>query len=149
LVTNFVRRQILSGKRKRRRDSLILHCIGRAVAAANGWQEAQQQFDAGTLKVSNLAAAKATPKATRVAAFIVEWALAMRDEGVDEYTITQYQRYWREGERQTYRHQREFRELWPEFDTPNELARQILKHVDGAYIETRQSNLPLSVPVLA
>ena len=97
----------MSGKRKRRRDSLIVHCIGRAVAAANGWDETQAQFEAGTLKVSNLAAAKATPKASRVAAFILQWALAMRDEGLDEYTITEYQRYSREGERQTYRVQKE------------------------------------------
>jgi len=139
----------MSGKRKRRRDSLIVHCIGRAVAAANGWDETQAQFEAGTLKVSNLAAAKATPKASRVAAFILQWALAMRDEGLDEYTITEYQRYWREGERQTYRVQKEFRDLWPEFETPNELARQIIKQVDGQRIEARRADLPLSVPIVA
>jgi len=139
----------VSGKPKRRRDSLILHCIGRAVAASNGWGETQKQFEAGTLKVSNLAAAKATPKATRVAAFIVSWALAMHDEDADEYTITQFQRYWREGERQSYRAQKEFRELWPEFGTPNELARQIIKQVDGNHLESRRANLPLSVLVVA
>jgi hypothetical protein len=139
----------MAGKRKRRRDSLIMHCIGRAIAASNGWQQTQEQFDAGTLKVSNLAAAKATPKATRVAGFILQWALAMRDEGVDEYTITQFQRYWREGERQAYRAQKEFRELWPECENPNELARQIIKQVDGGHLESRRAKLPLSVPVLA
>ena len=136
----------MSGKRKRRRDSLIVHCIGRAVAAANGWDETQAQFEAGTLKVSNLAAAKATPKASRVAAFILQWALAMRDEGLDEYTITEYQRYWREGERQTYRVQKEFRDLWPEFETPNELARQIIKQVDGQRIEARRADLRSQFP---
>jgi len=139
----------MSGRKKRRRDSLIVHCIGRAVAAAQGWDETQAQLDAGTLRVSNLAAAKATPKATRVGAFILQWALAMRDEGVDDYTITQYQRYWKEGERQTYRVQREFRELWPEFETPNELARQIIKQVDAQKLAPRQTDLPLSIPVTA
>ena len=67
---------------------------------------------------------KVTPKASRVAAFIVLWALAMRDEGKDAYTITEYQRYYNESERQAYRDQAEFRELWPEFETPNELARR-------------------------
>jgi hypothetical protein len=116
---------------------------------ANGWQLTQQQFEAGTLKVSNLATAKATPKATRVAAFIVSWALAMHDQGLDEFTITQYQRYWHEGEGQAYRAQREFRELWPEFETPNELARQIIKQIDGNSLEARQPNVPISVVVLA
>ena len=139
----------MSGNSKRRRDSLILHCIGRAVAAANGWDETQAQLEAGTFKVSHLAAAKATPKATRVATFIVSWALAMHDEGVDEYTITRFQRYWREGERQAYRAQKEFRELWPEFETPNELARQIVKQSDGKRLDSRQINVPLSVSVLA
>lgn len=139
----------MTGKRKRHRDSLILHCIGRAIAASNGWQETHEQLDAGTLKVSNLAAAKATPKATRVAGFILQWALVMRDEGVDECTITEYQRYWREGERQTYRLQKEFRELWPEFDTPNELARQILKRVDATSFDAERSRLPISLTILA
>ena len=67
----------------------------------------------------------------RVATFIVCWAIAMKMEGVDEYSITEYQRYWNENERQAYRVQREFRELFPEFETPNELARQIVKQVDA------------------
>jgi hypothetical protein len=87
-----------------------------------------------------------TPKASRVAAFIIQWALAMRDEGVGSYTITEYQQYWHEGERQTYRRQADFRELWPEFDTPNELAVQVVtylnKHADAGA-------LPLTVPVVA
>ena len=49
----------------------------------------------------------------------------------DGYSITEYQRYWNEGERQAYRLQSEFRELWPEFETPNELARQIVPHLDS------------------
>ncbi len=139
----------MSGKRKRRQDSLIVHCISRAIAASNGRQKTQEQLDAGTLRVSNLAAAKATPKATRVAGFILQWALAMRDEGVDQYTITEYQRYWREGERQAYRQQKEFRELWPEFDTPDELARQIIKHLNTKVGGAQREKLPLSVLVLA
>ena len=115
---------------------------------AHGWDESQEQFDAGTLKVSNWAAAKAAPKAVRVGGFIVAWAFAMREEGRDEYTITEYQRYWREGERQTYRAQKEFRELWPEFETPNELAAQIVKQVDAKLGKDR-SKLPLSVVVTA
>lgn len=69
---------------------------------------------------------KATSKASRVAGFIVMWAIAMRDEGRDSFTITEYQRYWNEAERQAYRHLSEFRELWPDYETPDALARQVL-----------------------
>jgi hypothetical protein len=70
-----------------------------------------------------------TPKASRVAGFVVMWAWGMKDEKRDSYSITEYQRYWHESERQAYRLQSEFRELWPEFETPDELASQIIVHL--------------------
>lgn len=128
------------------KDSLLAHCIARAVAADRGHDRTKADLEAGTLKVRTWTAAKVTPKASRVAAFIIQWALAMRDEGAASYTITEYQKYWHEGERQTYRRQADFRELWPEFDTPNELAAQVVtylnKHADAGA-------LPLTVPVVA
>jgi hypothetical protein len=133
----------------KRRDSLLVHCTARAMIAAKGWDESREQFEAGTLKGSTWAAAKAAPKAARVAGFVVMWAMAMRAERRDSYTITEYQRYWSEGERQAYRVQGEFRELWPEFETPNELARQIVKYVDAHMEKPEKGRLPLSVPVLA
>jgi hypothetical protein len=95
-------------------------------------------------------AAKVTPKATRVAGFIVMWAVAMRDEGKDEFSITEYQRWWNEGERQTYRLQGEFRELWPDLDTPNDLARQIIKYLDGKQASKRDvAALPVQLQLVA
>jgi hypothetical protein len=95
-------------------------------------------------------AAKVTPKASRVAGFIVQWAIAMRDEGKDEFSITEYQRWWNEGERQTYRLQKEFRELWPELDTPDPLARQIVKHLDRKLASKRDvAALPVQLHVVA
>ena len=70
----------------------------------------------------------------------------MKDEGKDGYSITEYQRYYNEGERQAYRSQSEFRELWPEFETPDELARQVVKHL------TKKPGLGVaetSIPVVA
>jgi hypothetical protein len=93
------------------------------------------------------ALAKVTPKASRVATFIVLWAVAMRMEGLDEFSITEYQRYWNEGERQTYRVQREFRELFPEFETPDEIARQIVEHIDGRMSKKRAAKLPMTLRV--
>jgi Lhr-like helicase len=53
----------------------------------------------------------------------------MRAEDRDDYTITEYARFWRETERQAYRLQEEFRELWPEYveTNPTQLALQIVK----------------------
>jgi hypothetical protein len=94
-------------------------------------------------------AAKATPKASRVAGFIVMWAVAMFLEERDSFSITEYERYWNEGERKSYRLQREFRELWPEFETPNELAREIVKHLDANTSKADIATLPMRLMVTA
>ena len=91
--------------------------------------------------------ARVTPKASRVAAFIVMWAVAMRDEGRGDYSITEYMRYWAEGERQTYRLQGEFRDLWPEFETPDELAAKIVRHIDAKVSKTEIAMLPTRLMV--
>jgi hypothetical protein len=118
-----------------KKDSLLAHCLVRAVVAEEGGLDAAaEKFGPSAERLSKWAAvkvaAKVTPKASRVAAFIVMWAAAMMDEHEDEFSITAYERYWHEGERQTYRLQKEFRELWPEYETPNELARLVVGQVD-------------------
>jgi hypothetical protein len=134
------------------KESILAHCITRAVIADEGG------IDAATAKygpkVERLstwsalkAAAKATPKASRVSAFVVMWAIAMQLEDRDEFTITEYQRYWNENERQAYRLQKEFRELWPEFETPDELARQIVKHVNKRLSKKEAASLPMTAMV--
>jgi hypothetical protein len=135
-----------------RRDSLLAHCITRAVLHDQGGLDtAIEKYGPHGERLSKWAALKAsarvTPKASRVAAFIVMWAVAMRDEAVEEYSITQYQQYWSEGERQTYRVQGEFRDLWPEFETPNELARQLVKHIDGRTSKRDIATLPSRLQV--
>ena len=117
--------------------------------AANGWEKTLAEFEAGTAKVTTLASVKAGPKAVRVAGFIVTWAIAMREEGRDEYTITDYQRRWAGGERQAYRLQKEFRELWPEYQTPNELARQVVKHIDATVKGRKANKLLMAASVMA
>jgi hypothetical protein len=135
-----------------RRDSLLAHCIARAVIHDQGGIEAAaEKYGPNAERLSKWSAlrtvARVTPKATRVSAFIVMWAIAMHDEGKDEYSITEYMRYWVEGERQTYRTQSEFRELWPEFETPNELGLKIVKHVGGKLSKVEAATLPARVMV--
>jgi hypothetical protein len=141
-------------RRKRREDTLLAHCLARAaVAERGGLEEAGEAYGASAERLSKWSAlklgVKLTPKASRVAGFIILWAAAMRDEKRDEYTITEDQRYWNEGERQAYRLQSEFRELWWEFETPNELARQIIRQLDGRIGKREMASLPTRVMVTA
>ena len=117
-----------------RKDSLLAHCLARAMIDEQGGMEAAAaKYGERAERLSKwratATAVKVTPKASRVAGFVVLWAAAMRDEGLDEFSITEYQRYWNESERQAYRRQVEFRELWPEYETPNELASQIVAYL--------------------
>jgi len=140
--------------RKRKQDTLLAHCIARAlIDDAGGLDAAKEKYgdDASALAAQSKwrqvrLLLKVTPKASRVAGFIILWALAMKAEGRDAYTISGYQRYYNENERKAYRDQAEFRELWLEFETPNELAGQILPQLRGKLDATK---LPSAVVVVA
>jgi hypothetical protein len=102
-------------------DTLLGHCIARAVMQdvvreAGGFDAAKAKYGENAERWSTWsklrAVTKATPKASRVATFIVCWAIAMQEEDRDSYSITEYMRYWNENERKAYRVQNEFRELW-------------------------------------
>lgn len=146
--------QVTENVRKpdRRRDSLLAHCVARAmIHEQGGIDTAVEMYGPQAERLSKWAAVKAaakvTPKASRVAAFIVMWAAAMMDEDADEFSITEYERYWHEGERQTYRLQKEFRELWPEYETPNEVARLVIRHVDEKLTKRDIATLPARLMV--
>lgn len=141
-------------RRIKKRDTLLAHCIARAVIHDHGGIDAAvERYGPRAERLSKWgalkAAARVTPKASRVAAFVVMWGVAMREEGVDELTISQYQRYWSQSERQAYREQSEFRDLWPELETPNELARQLVKALDGKLSKRQIATLPNSLMVKA
>jgi hypothetical protein len=135
-------------------DTLLGHCIARAVMHDEGGLDAAiAKYGLSAERWSTLgklrAVTKATPKASRVASFVVLWAVGMMEESKDRYSITEYQRYWNESERHAYRVQNEFRELWPEFDTPNELAAQIVKQVDRRIAKRDAAKLPMTLQVEA
>lgn len=138
----------------RRVDSILGHCLARAVIHDQGGIDAAvERYGPRAERLSKWGALKATarvtPKASRVAAFIVMWAVAMQDEGVEEFSITEFQRYWSEGERQAYRLQQEFRELWPELDTPDAFAGQIMEQVKGKLSKREVASLPMTLQVTA
>ncbi len=139
-------------------DTLLGHCVARAVLHdvirdAGGEEAARAKYGEYAERWSTWsklrAVTKATPKASRVATFIVCWAIAMQDEGSASYSITEYMRYWNENERQAYRVQNEFRELWQEYETPNELAQQILRNVRTRLAKKDVEKLPMTLQVSA
>lgn len=141
-------------KQTKRKDTLLAHCLVRAVieeqgglegAAATYGERAERLGKWASLKVS----VKVTPKASRVAGFIIMWAIAMREERQDEFSITEFQRFWNENERQAYRLQADFRDLWPEFETPNELARQVVTSLDGKRAAKDAATLATKLQVTA
>jgi hypothetical protein len=136
------------------RNSLLWHCLARAAIADKGGEEAAiaawgPQAERMTKWSALWSGVRLSPKASRVAGFVITWAVAMREEGCDGYSITEYQRFWNEGERQAYRLQADFRELWPEFETPNELAAQIVKYLDARTTRKDVGALALKLQVTA
>lgn len=141
-------------RRSKKRDTLLAHCIARAVIHDQGGIDAAvERYGPRAERLSKWgalrAAARVTPKASRVAAFIVMWAVAMKDEAVEELTISHYQRYWNLSERQAYREQSEFRDLWPELETPNEFGRQLADALDAKLSKRQIATLPNSLMVNA
>jgi hypothetical protein len=119
------------------------------IAELGGWEKAEERFAAGEVKANAWLGVKATPKGSRVATFIVLWAVGMRDEGREDFSITEYQRHWYENERRAYRLQKEFRELWPEYETPNELARLVVAELNREKKAESIRALPTRVEVMA
>jgi hypothetical protein len=88
----------------------------------------------------------ATPKASRVASFVVLWAMALEDLGNDDLTLTEWKRWSNESERSAWRHLAEFRELFPEFETPTPLAVQLRRELRRRKLSTVAAmNLPVAV----
>lgn len=60
-------------------------------------------------------------KGTRVATFIVQWAICAQALG-REPTQGEYTEYWKEPERSSWRQRAEFREIFPALETPQVFA---------------------------
>ena len=141
-------------KRAKRRDTLLAHCVARAMIAEQGGVEAAtEKYGEQAERLSKWAALRAglrvTPKASRVAGFIITWAVAMREERREAYSITEYQRFWNENERQAYRLQADFRELWPEYETPDFLAGQLVSQLDARAAGKQAAGLATKLQVTA
>lgn len=94
-------------------ESLLQQCLLRA---ALGHVQGDSRI------ASSFAVVKATPRASRVAALIAMWAIALDDLEREHLGAEEYAAWASESRATVYRRLADFRELWPEYDTPNELA---------------------------
>jgi hypothetical protein len=134
-------------------DTILAHCIARAVIAdAGGEAAARAKYgdQAAGLRATKWqafkVAAKATPRASRVAAFISLWGLALDDLDRDELTVDEYAEWASESRATAFRRAAEYRELWPEFDV-NELGRRVRDHVRAHRELRRKPNDLTSIPI--
>ena len=136
-------------------ETILAHCIARAVIASAGGEEAAQAkygTQAQRLRASKWqsfkVAAKATPRASRVAAFISLWGLALDDLDRDELTVDEYAEWANESRATAFRRAAEYRELWGEVDV-NVLARRVRDHVRAHRELRRRPNDLVQIPIAA
>jgi len=134
-------------------DTILAHCIARAVVAEAGGEEAAQAKygeKAEALRGSKWrafrTAAKVTPRASRVAAFISLWGLALDDLDRDELTVEEYAEWASEARATAFRRAADYRELWPDLEL-NELGRRVRDHVRLHRELRRTPNALVSIPV--
>ena len=134
-------------------DTILAHCIARAVVAdAGGEEAARARFgeQAEALRASKWqalkVAAKATPRASRVAAFICLWGVALDDLDRDEITVDEYAAWANESRATAFRKAAEYRELWGDVEI-NELGRRVRDHVRSHRELRRNPNSLMSIAV--
>jgi hypothetical protein len=134
-------------------DTILAHCIAKAVIAdAGGEESAKAKYGetAEALQASKWqafkVAAKVTPRASRVAAFIALWGLALDDLDREELTVDEYAEWANEARATAFRRAAEYRELWPDVDV-NELGRRVRDHVRSHRRLRRNPNALVSIPL--
>ena len=134
-------------------DTILAHCIARALIADAGGEEAAQakygdkaEALQGSKWKAFRVAAKVTPRASRVAAFISLWGLALDDLDRDELTVEEYAEWASEARATAFRRAADYRELWPDLDV-NELGRRVRDHVRSHRELRRTPNALVSIPV--
>jgi hypothetical protein len=135
-------------------DTILAHCIARAVIAEAGGEDAARSRygeQAEVLRASKWqsfkVAAKVTPRASRVAAFVSLWGLALDDLGRDELTVDEYAEWANESRATAFRRAAEYRELWGDVDL-NELGRRVRDYIRSHREVRRRPNALTSIPVM-
>jgi hypothetical protein len=116
-----------------KQGTLLHQCMMRAGAAiAREDVAAGRDPDAPPTRGETMRAIwRSTQDASKVCALIVIWAVAMMDQETDELGPEEFSRWSAESRATVYRRLQDFRRLWPEYDSPNELARMVVKASEG------------------
>lgn len=85
-------------------------------------------------------------KGLRVATFICQWTMAQQSLGRVPM-VREYSRWWREPERTTYKYLSEFREIFPELETPAPIATAAIEGAGERWTIKDVGRLPLGVAV--
>jgi hypothetical protein len=131
-------------------DTILGHCLIRAaIADAGGVEAAAEKYPAGAVGGRHRwqawrVMAKVTPRASRVAAFISLWGVALYDLGRDEISVDEYAEWANESRATAFRRAGEYRELWPEVEI-NELAGQVRDYVREHRSVERNPNRLMSI----
>jgi hypothetical protein len=117
-------------KPSRTRDSLLAHCIARAVIARQGGIEAaSERYGPKAERLPKRIAYRdtilATGKATRVCTFLVMWALALDELDRDEISVEDYYRWANASSSSAYKLRDDYRDLFPDAPDPNAVARPL------------------------
>ena len=134
-------------------DTLMAHCIAKAVIAdAGGEEAAKAKFGERAERLQGSkwqafkVAAKVTPRASRVATFIALWGLALDDLDRDDLSVDEYAEWANESRATAFRRAAEYRDLWGEVDV-NELGRRVRDYVRSHRDVRRKPNALTSIPV--
>ena len=134
-------------------DTLMAHCIAKAVIAdAGGEEAAKAKFGERAERLQGSkwqafkVAAKVTPRASRVASFIALWGLALDDLDRDDLSVDEYAEWANESRATAFRRAAEYRDLWGEVDV-NELGRRVRDYVRSHRDVRRKPNALTSIPV--
>jgi hypothetical protein len=134
-------------------DTILAHCIARAAVVQAGGEEAARAAygeNADAVRASRWlafkVAAKATPRASKVAAFVALWGVALYDLDRDEISVDEYAEWANESRATAFRRAAEYRELWPDHDV-NELARSVRDHLRRDASARRKPNALTSISV--
>jgi hypothetical protein len=136
-------------------DTLLAHCIARAIVVEAGGADAAREkygekgeaFRESKWRAFKVAA-RVTPRASRVAAFIALWGLALYDLDRDELTVNEYAEWASESRATAFRRAADYRELWgDDHEDVNELARLVRDYVRQKPGARRNPNALTSVAV--
>ena len=135
----------------------MAHCLAAALISEAGGEEAAKAkygSQGEVLRESKWqafkAAAKVTPKATRVATFISLWGLALDDLDRDELSVDEFSEWANESRATAFRRFAEYRELWQneamDVDV-NEFGRRVRDYVRSNRQLRRKPSELVSIPV--